>query len=112
MNARQFITEDEIDMALDFLHDNADAAAKARAERGYLEDYLKVVEAMIMHEHDDKAGVIQKRNAHADPRYSTHLATIRTAVEIDEKARYLREAAKTKIDAWQTMSANERAGRI
>ncbi len=33
-----FISDEEIDKALDYLRDNADAAAQARAERVYLEE--------------------------------------------------------------------------
>ena len=68
-----FITDEEIDRALDFLRDNAEAAAKARAERIYVEEYRKTVKAQIMKEHDTKSAVIQEREAYADPRYATHL---------------------------------------
>jgi hypothetical protein len=48
--------------------------------------------------------------AHHD--YMTALNGFRAAVEIDERYRFLREAADAKIRAWQTMSSNERATRI
>ena len=48
--------------------------------------------------------------AHHD--YMTALSGYRSAVETDERFRFLREAADAKIRAWQTMSSNERATRI
>lgn len=107
-----FITDEEIDRALDFLRDNAEAAAKARAERIYVEEYRKTVKAQIMKEHDTKSAVIQEREAYADPRYAVHLDAIREAVFHDEKCRFLLSAAEAKIEAWRTQSSNERAGRM
>ena len=65
MNSRKFISDEEIDKALDYLRDNADEAAKARAERIYVEEYRKTVKAQIMKEHDTKSAVIQEREAYA-----------------------------------------------
>lgn len=106
---RTFITDDEVDRALDYMRDNADEAARAKAERAYVTEYRKVLKAQIMKEHDKLSAVLQEREAYADPRYLEHLAAIRDAVFNDERMGFLREAAKTKVDAWQTQSANERA---
>ena len=107
-----FITEQEVERALDWLTQNAAAAAKARAERLYVEDFAKVLKARLMAEHDNLSAVLQERHALADDRYLTHLDAIREAVERDEKNRFLRAAAETKIAAWQTMSATERAMKL
>lgn len=112
MQNREFITDEEIDKALDFLRDNADAAAKARAERVYVEEYRKTVKAQLMKEHDAKAAVIQERNAYADDRYVAHLDAIREAVFRDERMRFLLAAAQAKIEAWRTQSSNYRSMKI
>lgn len=112
MSNRTFITEDEIDRALDYLRDNADEAAKARAERVYVEEYRKTIKATLMKEHDGKSAVIQEREAYADPRYVQHLEAIREAVFRDEKLRFLKEAAQAKIEAWRTQSSNYRAMKL
>ncbi len=104
-----FITDRDVELALDYLVNNAAAAAKARAERLYVEDYLKVIKAKLMAEHDNLSAVLQERHALADDRYLQHLDAIREAVEIDEKHRFLRGAAEAKIDAWRTMMATERS---
>jgi len=109
---RTFIKDEEVDRALDYLRDNADAAAKARAERIYVEEYRKVIKAQVMKEHDDKALGAQEREAYADDRYIAHLDAIRDAVAADEKHRFLLSAADAKIQAWRTQSTNERAGKL
>lgn len=112
MNARAFISDEEIDRALDFLRDSADDAAKARAERIYLEEYRKSLKAVLMKEHDGKAIGIQEREAYADQNYVRHLEAIKDAVFKDEKLRFLRTAAEAKIEAWRSASANYRSMKI
>lgn len=109
---RKFITDEEIDRALDYLRDNADEAAKARAERIYVEEYRKTVKAQIMKEHPTLSAVLQEREAYADPRYAAHLEAIRQAVQRDEHCRFLLTAAGAKIEAWRTQSSNERAMKL
>lgn len=109
---RHFISEDEIDKALDYLRDNANAAAVARAERIYVEEYRKVVKAQIMQEHAAKALAAQEREAYADDRYMVHLEAIRQAVAADERHKFLLSAAQAKIEAWRTQSSNERANKL
>jgi hypothetical protein len=107
-----FITDEEIEKALDFLRDNAKPAAKAKAERVYLEEYSKVVKALVMQEHYNLPVSAQEREALADHRYGAHLKGLKEAVERDCELTFLRGAAQAKIDAWQTMSANERAMKL
>ena len=102
------ITSEEVEKAVDWLRDNAGEAAKARAERVYVEEYRKTIKAQIMCEHKTESGIAQEREAYADPRYISHLDAIREAIEIDEKHRFLRVAAEAKLEAWRTFSANDR----
>lgn len=106
------ITEVEIERALDYLRDNADKSAQARAERIYVEEYRKTVKARLMKEHGDKPLGVQEREAYADPRYVAHLEAIKQAVFDDERHRFMREAAGAKIEAWRSQSANYRAMKI
>ena len=109
MKNRSFITDDEIDKALDYLRDNARDAAQARANRVYVTEYRKVLKAQLMKEHSTLSAVLQEREAYSDPRYIQHLEAIREAVEIDESHSFLRDAADAKIEAWRTQSSNTRA---
>lgn len=109
MENRSFITDDEIDKALDYLRDNARDAAQAKADRVYVEEFRKVIKATLMKEHGTMSAVLQEREAYADPRYLQHLEAIREAVQADEHHRFLRGAADAKIEAWRTQSSNSRA---
>lgn len=102
------ISDDDIEKALDYLRDNAPKAAKARAERAYMEEYRKTVKAQIMRENDDRPLGAQEAIAYADARYKQHLEAMREAIEKDEYHRWMQTAAEAKIGAWQTQSANQR----
>jgi len=98
------ISQKDIEKALDFLRDSATEAAQNRANRVYVEDYLKVVKANIMASHADKPVNAQEREAYIHSDYLAHLEAIKEAVYEDEKLRFLIDAAKAKISAWQTIS--------
>ena len=98
------ISQKDIEKALDFLRDSATEAAQNRANRVYVEDYLKVVKANIMASHAEKPVNAQEREAYIHPDYLAHLEAIKEAVYEDEKLRFLIDAAKAKISAWQTIS--------
>ena len=102
------IDEADIEKALDWLRDNAEEAAGARADRLHMEEYRKSLKAQIMGEHLDKPVNAQEREAYADPRYKEFLVAMKEAIHLDERLRFLREAASAKISAWQTFSANAR----
>jgi type I site-specific restriction-modification system R (restriction) subunit len=109
-----FISEEQVEKALDYLRDSAEEAAEARAQRSHLEDYVKSLEAILMKESDDgkTSAAIQKRNALSHTKYLEMLVALREAVKRDEKYRYMRGAAQARIDAWQTLSANYRGMRV
>lgn len=102
------ITDDEIQKAVDWLRDNADEAAQARANRVVMEEGRKCVKAKLMKEHVKESIGAQEREAYADNRYQLHLDGLKEAVLEDERFRMLRAAADAKIEAWRTMQANQR----
>ena len=104
------ISDEDVEKAMDFLRDHATAAAQARANRLYLEDFSKSLKAILMNERAMDSLGAQERYALSHPRYQEHLAVLRIAVEDDEKQRFLLDAAKVKIDVWRSLSARERAG--
>jgi hypothetical protein len=108
----QFISEDQVEKALDYLRDNAHEAAVATAERIYLEEYTKVIKSQIMQEYKELTIGAQEREALADARYRDHLDAVRIAVEREHEHRFMRRAAEAKIDAWRTMCSNERAMKL
>jgi hypothetical protein len=106
------IPDDDIEREVDWLATSARLCAKARAERLYLEEYTKVLRALLMAEHPQLKIAAQEREACKDDRYLTHLDGLREAIEKDEALRFRRAAAEAKLAAWQTMQATERALKI
>ena len=102
------ISDDDIQVAVDWLQNNAIESAKRVAERKYLEEYRKSLKALIMKEHIDKPVTVQEREAYADQRYLMHLKALQIAIFRDEEMKFLRSAKEAKINAWQTQSANMR----
>lgn len=109
------VTDDDVEAALDFLRKNAFAAAKARAERVYIEEFRKSKKALLMKEaaskHNGPSELsigAQEREAYASAEYQTFLEGLKVAVENDEKARFGMLSAQVVIDAWRTQQANER----
>src|SRR4029077_12954720 len=104
------MTEAHVEAALDYLQDNADAAAQARADRVYCTEYRKSLKALLMQNYDTgkNSSAQQERDAYADDKYVAHLEALKEGVVRHAKLQFLREANLAKIDAWQTKSANER----
>lgn len=107
------ITDEQLDAALDVLHDRNGVAAQARANRKHLEEYRKSLKAIIMTEHQLESLGAQERRAYSDDRYVEFLENaLHTAIEEDEKHTYLREGAAATIEIWRSQQANERKGQI
>ena len=102
------ITDAEIEKSVDYLRDNARKAAQAKAERIYLEEYRKVVKALLMREVASESLGGQEARAYADKRYTTHLEALQGAVERDEYHRWMMVAAQAKIEAWRTQQSTQR----
>jgi hypothetical protein len=103
------IDETEIERAVNWLAKAAEKAAAAAANRRYMEEYRKTLKSQLMAERVDSPLSAQERDAYADARYVEHLDALREAVQVDEKFRWLRVAAETKISVWQSQT---RAARV
>jgi len=98
--------------ALDFIRDNAPAYAKAKAERIDLDEFRKTKKALCMKTAEVRGTTAisaQERDAYADTEYGELLLSLRTAVEEEERLRWLIVGAQAKIEVWRTIEANRRA---
>ena len=103
------ITDETIDKALDWLVKNATHAARARANRIYLDEYRKHLKARLMRSSGEDTVAAQEREAYASAQYVVHLDTLKDAIEEDERYRWLTTAAEAKIEVWRSEQANQRA---
>lgn len=105
-------SEIQIFKCLNFLRDNAEAFAQAKANRIYMEEARKSMKAMMMKEAGKtgfKTAALQEREAYAADDYLKHLEALKIAVEEEERLRWLMIAAQARIEAWRTLSATQRA---
>ena len=103
------IAEDDIEKALDYLRTSANEAAQARANVKYLAEFMDVKMAQIIKAMpDDMSATAAKNTAKASPDYIATLDAYKTAVEMDSRHQFKREAADALIRAWQTQSSNAR----
>ena len=98
------ISQRDVEKALDFLRDSAEPAAQNRANRAYMEEFRKTLKAQLMSQHADMPVNAQEREAYKNVEYITHLEAMKESIYQDEKLRFLIDAAKAKISAWQTIS--------
>ena len=103
------ISESDVERAVEFLRESAEKAAMARANRIYLESWVKVVLAQQMAEWTDESLGAQERIARCSQEYQDALKGLREAVREDEYHRFKRDAAAALIEAWRTLQANARA---
>lgn len=106
------ITDEQVEKALDYLRDTAKEAAVARANAKTLDKYLGVVEAKCkaMATGDGMSNAASQDWARSSGDYRTALDAWAEAIRKDAECTMLREAASARIEAWRTMSSNERAG--
>lgn len=106
------ISDADVERALDYLRNEAERDAQARADALYLEQWVKTERARIVNEQTGMSNASATAYAECHPDYLRALNAYKAAVTEDYRRRFLREAASAKIEAWRTMSSNERAQRI
>ena len=94
--------------ALDFIRDNAEAYAEAKAAVLYLTEYRKTKKALLMIESDSKTESAKESYAYAHSEYITHIKALAVAVQEAERLRWLMVAAEAKIEVWRSLEASAR----
>jgi hypothetical protein len=94
--------------AVDYMVENAPLFAKAKAERVYIESFLKSKKAVLMQAHGEKPIGAQEREAYAHPEYIGLLAALQVAVEAEETLRWMLVAAQTRVEVWRSTEASNR----
>jgi hypothetical protein len=106
-----FVTDDEVEKALDFLRDSAAELGELAAHSYKADRWVKHVIAIEMKRHEGSAAA-QEREALAS----------QAAIDASQEAsiwfgkfthmKALREAASAKIEAWRTASSNFRSMKL
>jgi hypothetical protein len=101
------MTDEEAQKAIDFLRFEAPNYAKAKAERTYIEQFLRSKKSLLMAEEGGTLGA-KEAYAYAHSDYIGLLAALREAVEIEETLKWKMEAAKLYFEKWKTEQFNNR----
>lgn len=95
--------------ALDFIRDNAQPYAEAKANVTYMSEYRKSLKAILMAECLAETQSAKEAFAYAHPKYVFHLQALKEAIEKAEKLRWLMVAAEAKIEVWRSLESTARA---
>jgi hypothetical protein len=103
------VTEDQIEKAFDWLAKNEVAAAEARAQRTWADEYRKSLKAILMAESNAKTVSEREAYAYSHERYLEHLNAIRAAVLADETFRARVGRLHMLVDYWRSQESSRRA---
>ena len=101
----------DLDNFLERLEDMKDAIgpyAKAKADRVYIENYLRCKKSLLMGQCDEKTVAAKEMYAYAHKDYIELLEGLRAAIEFEEKCRWTLEQFKMSVDIWRSVNANDR----
>jgi len=108
----EFISEAQVEKALDFLRDTAEDFAKWKSRARFLVLHRKSVRAAAALASGAKSMAEAKERGEASAEYKAVLAEYETAeyefTLLDAK----RNAAEAKIEAWRTIQASNRRGHV
>jgi len=109
---REFITTEQVEKALNYLRDTAEDFAKWKSRARFLELHRKSVRAAYAIGLTDGAMNLREAKAEASDEYAKVVEELEEALREFTLLEAERNAAQTKIDAWQTMEASNRRGHI
>jgi hypothetical protein len=82
--------------------------AKAKAERVYIENFLRSKKCLLMSQSEEKTISGKEMYAYAHPEYIELTEALKEAVEIEEKCKWALEKFKIEFEHWRTCQANDR----
>jgi hypothetical protein len=95
--------------AVDFIIEHSGEFAHAKANRVYIENFMRSKKALLMNQSDAKTVADREAFAYAHADYIQLTEGLRAAVEAEEDLRWKLIAAQARVEIWRTASANDRA---
>lgn len=103
------ITDEQVQAAFDWLHDNAPAMARAIRRRGLAEDVAKHRKAIAFRLSSAKSVADRQAEAELDEKYQAALAELREAEAELALLKMEQSNADKVIEAWRTVQSNLRS---
>jgi hypothetical protein len=95
--------------AVEYIMKHSAEFAKAKAERVYIENYLRSKKSILMSKSSAKSVTAAQVDAYADPEYIGLLEGLKEAVETEEKLKWMLTSAQLKVEIWRSQEATNRA---
>ena len=93
--------------AVEYLIKTAPRFAKAKAERVYVENFLRSKKSLLMAKTEGSIAA-KEAYAYAHPEYQQLLDGLRAAVEAEETLKWKMIAAEMSVEIWRSEQANNR----
>lgn len=90
-----------------YIMENAPKFAQAKAERVFIENYLRTVKSRLMQNEEGTLGN-KEAYAYAHPDYEAQLKGLRDATEKEEALKFMLVAAQMRHDTWKTNEYSKR----
>jgi hypothetical protein len=103
------VTAIDPNRAIDFILKESQHFAAAKAQRVYLEHFLKSKKALLMNESTEKAANAREQYAYAHPDYIGVQEGLRAAVEIEERLKWELVGAQLRVEVWRSQESTNRA---
>ena len=94
--------------AIEFIIKQSGIYAQAKANRVYIENYLRSAKSMMMMESTATSIAAKEMEAYATDDYIALLDGLKVAVETEEKLRWQLIAAQERVQIWRTQEATNR----
>lgn len=93
--------------AINYIMENAPKYAQAKANRVFIENYLRTVKSRLMNEETGTLGN-KEAYAYAHSDYIAQLEALKIATEEEERLKYMISAAQARIEVWKTNEYTKR----
>jgi hypothetical protein len=104
------IIQEDAEAASEWIRDNANNYAKAKAERIMCEEWRKTQKALLFQQAPQGSIADREAYAYAHADYQKVLEGLKAAVVEEERLKWLMTAAELRIDIWRTTEASNRRG--
>ena len=94
--------------AIEFIIKQSGIYAQAKANRVYIENYLRSAKSKMMMESTATSIAAKEMEAYATDDYIALLDGLKVAVETEEKLRWQLIAAQERVQIWRTQEATNR----
>ena len=94
--------------AVEFIIKQSGIFAEAKANRTYIENYLRSAKSRLMLESTASSIAAKEMEAYATDDYIDLLKGLKEAVEVEEKLKWQLIAAQARIEIWRSQEATNR----